>query len=166
MSSEWQTSILRHMTWLFWALLSALFAAATALLAKVGVAGIDSNLATAIRTSVILLFTWAIAIGLEKHHGLAEISRRGIELFLARFPPPAPRRPGWQGQQAGTARRGPAGRDRVGSAHRFELLGCGGHGGLDGGDLTHPTLLLGLPEPVGEVGAFPHVVRPVEDAVS
>ncbi len=64
------------MTWLFWALLSALFAAATALLAKVGVAGIDSNLATAIRTSVILLFTWAIAIGLEKHHGIAEISRR------------------------------------------------------------------------------------------
>ena len=71
-----QASILRHMTWLFWALLSALFAAATALLAKVGVAGIDSNLATAIRTSVILLFTWGIAIGLEKHHGLAEISRR------------------------------------------------------------------------------------------
>lgn len=64
------------MTRLFWALLSALFAAATALLAKVGVAGIDSNLATAIRTSVILLFTWAIAIGLEKHHGIAEISRR------------------------------------------------------------------------------------------
>ena len=64
------------MTWLFWALLSALFAAGTALLAKVGVAGIDSNLATAIRTSVILLFTWGIAIGLEKHHGLAEISRR------------------------------------------------------------------------------------------
>jgi bacterial/archaeal transporter family protein len=64
------------MTWLVWALLSALFAAATALLAKVGVAGIDSNLATAIRTSVILLFTWAIAIGLEKHHGIAEISRR------------------------------------------------------------------------------------------
>jgi bacterial/archaeal transporter family protein len=64
------------MTWLFWALLSALFAAATALLAKVGVAGIDSNLATAIRTTVILVFTWGIALGLEKHHGLAEISRR------------------------------------------------------------------------------------------
>ena len=55
--------ILRGMTWLFWALLSAVFAAATALLAKVGVAGIDSNLATAIRTTVILVFTWAIAIG-------------------------------------------------------------------------------------------------------
>jgi bacterial/archaeal transporter family protein len=60
----------------FWAFLSALFAAATALLAKVGVSGIDSNLATAIRTSVILVFTWGIALGLEKHHGLSEIGRR------------------------------------------------------------------------------------------
>src|SRR6202789_486115 len=64
------------MTWLYWALLSAFFAAATALLAKVGVAGIDFNLATAIRTTVILVFTWGIALGFEKHHGLAEISRR------------------------------------------------------------------------------------------
>jgi transporter family protein len=64
------------MSWVFWALLSAVFAAATALLAKVGVSGIDSNLATAIRTSVILVFTWAIALSMEKHHALAEISRR------------------------------------------------------------------------------------------
>jgi transporter family protein len=63
-------------SWILWALLSAVFAAATALLAKIGVAGIDSNLATAIRTSVILVFTWAIAIALEKHHALGEISRR------------------------------------------------------------------------------------------
>jgi transporter family protein len=69
------------MGWLGWALLSAVFAAATALLAKVGIAGIDSNLATAIRTTVILVFTWAIAIGLEKHHALADISRRSW-LFL------------------------------------------------------------------------------------
>ncbi len=69
------------MTWLPWALLSAVFAAATALLAKVGIQGIDSNLATAIRTTVILVFTWAIAIGLEKHHALADISRRSW-LFL------------------------------------------------------------------------------------
>ena len=62
--------------WVFWALLSAAFAAATALLAKVGIAGVDSNLATAIRTTVILVFTWAIAIGLEKHTGLAQIGRR------------------------------------------------------------------------------------------
>ena len=64
------------MTWLLWALLSALFAAATAILAKIGVAGIDSNLATAIRTTVVLIFTWAIAIGMEQHHALAHIGRR------------------------------------------------------------------------------------------
>ena len=64
------------MSWVFWALLSAVFAAATALLAKVGITGIDSNLATAIRTTVILVFTWAIAIGLEKHHALSQIGRR------------------------------------------------------------------------------------------
>ncbi|HEY5211614.1 MAG TPA: EamA family transporter [Acidobacteriaceae bacterium] len=64
------------MTWVFWALLSALFAAATALLAKVGVENIDSNLATAIRTSVILVFTWAIALSLDTHHGISAISRR------------------------------------------------------------------------------------------
>src|ERR1700722_3571687 len=68
-------------TWIFWAILSAVFAAATALLAKIGVAGIDSNLATAIRTTVILGFTWAIAIGFEKHHALTEIGRRSW-LFL------------------------------------------------------------------------------------
>jgi transporter family protein len=50
--------------------LSALVAAAKALLAKIGVTGIDSNLATAIRTSVILVLV------LEKHHGLLEISPR------------------------------------------------------------------------------------------
>ena len=49
------------MNWLHWALLSALFAGATAVLAKVGVKDVDSNLATAIRTVVILVFAWAIA---------------------------------------------------------------------------------------------------------
>jgi transporter family protein len=69
------------MTWLGWALLSAAFAAATALLAKVGIAGIDSNLATAIRTTVVLVFTWTLAIALSKHHAIAEIGRRSW-LFL------------------------------------------------------------------------------------
>jgi bacterial/archaeal transporter family protein len=49
------------MTWLIWALLSAFFAGLTAILAKVGVQGINSNLATAIRTVVILVFTSALA---------------------------------------------------------------------------------------------------------
>jgi transporter family protein len=48
------------MTWVTWALLSALFAGITAVLAKVGVEHVDPNLATAIRTTVILFITWAI----------------------------------------------------------------------------------------------------------
>lgn len=47
--------------WILWALLSALFAAATAILAKLGVAHLDSNLAMAIRTTVVLVFAWMIA---------------------------------------------------------------------------------------------------------
>jgi len=50
------------MNWLLWALLSALFAGLTAVLAKAGVRDIDSNLATAIRTVVILVFAWSIAL--------------------------------------------------------------------------------------------------------
>ena len=69
------------MGWLGWALLSAVFAAATALLAKVGVQGIDSNLATAIRTTVVLVFAWAVAIGFDTHGGLGAIGRRSW-LFL------------------------------------------------------------------------------------
>ena len=54
------------MSWIGWALLSAAFAAATALLAKVGVAHVDSNLATALRTSVVVVFAWGIALVLSK----------------------------------------------------------------------------------------------------
>ena len=50
------------MTWLVWSLLSAAFAALTALLAKIGVSGVDSNLATAVRTSVVVVFTWLLAM--------------------------------------------------------------------------------------------------------
>jgi transporter family protein len=50
------------MTWLTWALLSAFFAALTAILAKVGVAGVEPNLATAIRTVVVVIFTWVLAL--------------------------------------------------------------------------------------------------------
>lgn len=49
------------MTWLTWSLLSALFAALTAILAKIGIAGVDANLATAVRTSVVVIFTWLLA---------------------------------------------------------------------------------------------------------
>src|SRR3984885_8449287 len=69
------------MNWIVWALLSALFAAATAILAKVGVAHVDSNLATAVRTTVVLVFAWAIALALGKHGELRLIDRRTL-LFL------------------------------------------------------------------------------------
>ena len=69
------------MTWIGWAILSAIFAAATALLAKVGVAHVDSNLATAIRTTVVLVFAWAIALALGKHGELRQLDRRTV-LFL------------------------------------------------------------------------------------
>src|SRR5580698_2378478 len=69
------------MSWIGWAILSAIFAAATALLAKVGVAHVDSNLATAIRTTVVLIFAWAIALALGKHGEIRSLDRRTI-LFL------------------------------------------------------------------------------------
>ncbi len=69
------------MNWIFWALLSAIFAAATAVLAKIGVAHVDSNLATAIRTTVVLVFAWAIAIGLGKHGEIRQVDGRAW-LFL------------------------------------------------------------------------------------
>lgn len=52
--------------WLAYALLSAIFAAATSILAKVGIAGVESNLGTAIRTSVVLVMAWAVAAGKGK----------------------------------------------------------------------------------------------------
>jgi len=69
------------MNWIFWAILSAFFAGITAILAKIGVAGIDSNLATAIRTSVVLVFSWAIVLATNPHFSLGAISRRAW-LFL------------------------------------------------------------------------------------
>src|SRR5438093_3745617 len=69
------------MSWLHWALLSALFAGLTAVLAKVGVKDVDSNLATAIRTTVILVFAWLIAL-IGNTASLAAVPRRAW-LFLA-----------------------------------------------------------------------------------
>jgi transporter family protein len=64
------------MNWITWSLLSALFAAATALLAKKGVDGVDPNLATAVRTTVVVLFAWAIAIGFGVHSEISQIARK------------------------------------------------------------------------------------------
>jgi bacterial/archaeal transporter family protein len=71
------------MTWLIWAVLSALFAAATALLAKAGVAHVDPNLATAIRTSVVVVFAWTIALSFGSHAGLIHVERRSWLFLIA-----------------------------------------------------------------------------------
>jgi bacterial/archaeal transporter family protein len=71
------------MTWLVWSLLSAIFAAATALLAKLGVANVDPNLATAIRTTVVVIFAWMIALSLGSHSGLLHIERRSWLFLMA-----------------------------------------------------------------------------------
>ena len=69
------------MSWLIWSLLSALFAAGTAVLAKLGVADVDSNLATAIRTSVVLVLTWGIAVSSGGHSAIRNVSSK-TWLFL------------------------------------------------------------------------------------
>jgi transporter family protein len=66
------------MNWMLWALLSAFFAGITAVLAKVGVAGVDSNLATAVRTTVVLAFTWAIALAASPVASSRQLSPRTL----------------------------------------------------------------------------------------
>jgi len=67
--------------WAVYALLSALFAALTSILAKIGVEYVNSNLATAVRTVVALVLAWSMVFLSGAHTGLSAISRRGF-LFL------------------------------------------------------------------------------------
>lgn len=63
------------MTWYLAAFFSALFAALTAILAKIGIKNVDSNLATAIRTTVILIFTWGIVFFQKNVPSIAGINK-------------------------------------------------------------------------------------------
>ena len=69
------------MPWWVFAFASAGAAAVTAILAKIGVEGVPSNLATAIRTAVVLLFAWGIVILRGEHHALPAVRGRTL-LFL------------------------------------------------------------------------------------
>ncbi len=70
--------------WFVFAFLSAIFAALTSILAKVGVEGVNSNLATAIRTIVVLLMAWLMVFVTHAQSGLAEISKKSwIFLILS-----------------------------------------------------------------------------------
>ena len=68
--------------WVFYACLSALFAAATAILGKVGIQGISSNLATAIRTIFVLAMAWGMVFITGSQAGIKEIGGKSL-LFLA-----------------------------------------------------------------------------------
>lgn len=70
--------------WIVFAILSAVFAALTSILAKVGIEGVNSNLATAIRTVVVVLMAWGIVFLTHTQGGLQEISRKSwIFLILS-----------------------------------------------------------------------------------
>jgi transporter family protein len=72
------------MSWYLAAFLSALFAALTSILAKIGIKDIHSNLATAIRTTVILFFTWGIVLFQNGQTGLSNVSKNSwIFLILS-----------------------------------------------------------------------------------
>jgi transporter family protein len=67
--------------WILYALLSALFAAVTSILAKIGIDGVNSNLATAIRTVVVLIMAWGIVFITGKQHDVTGITQKSW-LFL------------------------------------------------------------------------------------
>lgn len=68
--------------WLIYAIFSAVFAALTSILAKVGIDGVNSNLATALRTVVVLVMAWIMVFITGAQNGLGEISRRSW-IFIA-----------------------------------------------------------------------------------
>ena len=67
--------------WVLFSLLSAFFAALTSILAKVGLQNINSNLAVAIRTVIVLIMAWAIVLFSGKHNEIANIGQKNL-LFL------------------------------------------------------------------------------------
>ena len=67
--------------WFILALGSSVFAALTSILAKIGIDGVNSNLATAIRTVVVLIMSWGMVFLSNAQHGIGDISRRSW-LFL------------------------------------------------------------------------------------
>ena len=67
--------------WIIYAILAALFAAITSILAKIGIENVDSNLGTAIRTVVVLIVAWAMVFITGKQHEITDISTRSF-VFL------------------------------------------------------------------------------------
>lgn len=68
--------------WKLYAILSALFAALTSILAKLGIKGVDSNLATAIRTTVIIFLSWGIVFMAGGQNGIKGLSKQNWILLI------------------------------------------------------------------------------------
>ena len=75
------TSQAQGRSWMIYAILAAVFAARTSILAKVGISGVESNLGTAIRTAVVLVLSWGIVFARKKHTGLRTIDKKEL-LFI------------------------------------------------------------------------------------
>ena len=71
-----QKKIKGNKEWLIYAVLSAVFASLTAALGKIGIEGVDSNLGTAIRTTVVLLMSWMMVVITGKYHQVKEIEKK------------------------------------------------------------------------------------------
>jgi Predicted membrane protein len=78
---SWQIYIVGVLMWILYALLSALFAALTSILAKIGIEQVNSNLATAIRTVVVLVMAWGIVFLTGKQNEITGITQKSW-LFL------------------------------------------------------------------------------------
>ena len=65
-------------TWMLYAVLSAVFAALTSILAKVGISGVESNLGTAIRTGVVLVMAWVVVLAQGKHKQLKTLDKKEL----------------------------------------------------------------------------------------
>ena len=75
------TSQAQGRSWMIYAILAAVFAALTSILAKVGISGVESNLGTALRTAVVLVLSWGIVFARKKHTGLRTIDKKEL-LFI------------------------------------------------------------------------------------
>jgi len=76
-----ETNTPRSYKWIFYAALSAVFASLTAILGKVGIEGVESNLGTAIRTIVVLVMAWGIVFAQGKHKEIKQIDKKS-RLFI------------------------------------------------------------------------------------
>ena len=80
--------------WFIFAVLSSIFAATTSILAKIGLENVNSNLATAIRTLVVVIMAWGIVFITGTQNGITEISKKSW-IFLTLSPPRKPARHGF-----------------------------------------------------------------------